>query len=150
MLIDELDRRIVALLNRDGRTGHKTIAAKLQVSEGTVRNRLRKLDSEGALRVTGQINPDDAPSKQLIMLGIRIASSRDLAKKAAEIARLENVLSAHITAGRYDILAEVWVDAKGGLIHFLGQTLAKIEGISSTESFLVMKSFNKWITQADL
>lgn len=90
MLIDELDRRIVALLNRDGRAGHKDMAARLHVSEGTVRNRLRKLAGAGLLRVTGLINPDHAPGKQLMLLGIRIACSRDLAKKAAEIARLDS------------------------------------------------------------
>ena len=150
MLTDELDRRIVELLNRDGRIGYKAIAACLDISEGTVRNRLHKLTSDGKLRVAGEINPDHAPSKQLMLLGIRIACSKDLAKKAAEIARLKGVLAAHITAGRYDIIAEVWVDAKGGLITFLGQTLANIDGIAATESFLVMKSFNKWIAQADL
>ena len=150
MIIDDIDRRLIAFLNRDGQAGNKAIAARLGVSEGTVRNRLHKLIAAGMLRVTGQINPDDAPAKQLMLLGIRIACSKDLAKKAAEIARLEDVLSAHITAGRYDILAEVWVDAKGGLITFLGQTLAKIDGIASTETFLVMKSFNKWIARAEL
>ena len=150
MSIDDIDRRIVALLNRDGRIGYKAIAARLGISEGTVRNRLRKLTGAGKLRVVGQINPDAAPDKQLMLLGIRIACSKDLSKKAVEIARLDGVISAHITAGRYDILAEVWVDAKGGLITFLGQTLAKIAGIASTESFLVMKSFNKWIPRADL
>ncbi len=60
------------------------------------------------------------------------------------------VESAYITAGHYDIMVEVWIDAKGGLIEFLSQTLAKVEGIASTESFLVMKSFNKWLPRADL
>jgi hypothetical protein len=47
-------------------------------------------------------------------------------------------------------MVEVWIDAKGGLIEFLSKTLAKVEGIASTESFLVMKSFNKWLPRADL
>ena len=150
MQTDEIDRRIIELLNQDGRIGHNAIAARLDISEGTVRNRLAKLTADGRLRVTGQVNPDAAPAKQLMLLGIRIACSKDLAKKAAEIAHLEDVLSASITAGRYDIIAEVWVDAKGGLISFLGQKLARIDGIASTESFLVMKSINKWISRADL
>ena len=85
-----------------------------------------------------------------MLLGVNIACSRDLAKKAAEIDRLAAVQSAYITAGRYDIMVEVWIDAKGGLIKFLSTTLASVKGITSTESFLVMKSFNKWIPQADL
>lgn len=147
---DAVDRRLIDHLNRDGRATNKELAARLRVSEGTVRNRIRKLTADGKLRVAGLINPDDSPDKQLMLLGINIACSRDLSKKAAEIARLEGVQSVSITAGRYDMIAEIWVDAKGGLIDFLGKTLARIEGISSTESFLVMKSTNKWISQSHL
>ncbi len=150
MIIDEMDRRIIAILNEDGRASNKDIAARLNVSEGTLRNRCHKLSDAGLLRVSGLINPDDSPSKQLMLLGVNITCSRDLTKKAVEISKLADVQSAYITAGRYDIIAEVWIDAKGGLITFLSKTLAKVEGIASTESFLVMKSFNKWIPRADL
>ena len=150
MQTDDVDRRIIAVLNVEGRINNKEIAAKLGISEGTVRNRIRKLTDTGLLRVAGLINPDDSPNKQLMLLGVSIACSRDLAKKAAEIAKLDGVQSAYITAGRYDIMVEVWIDAKGGLIKFLSQTLATVDGITSTESFLIMKSFNKWIPQPDL
>jgi Lrp/AsnC family transcriptional regulator, regulator for asnA, asnC and gidA len=150
MIVDETDRQIIRILNQDGRIANNDIAEKLQVSEGTVRNRCKKLSEAGLLKVAGLINPDDSPGKQLMLLGVNITSSKDLTKKAAELAKLPNVESAYITAGRYDIMVEVWIDAKGGLIEFLSKTLAKVEGIASTESFLVMKSFNKWLPRADL
>jgi Lrp/AsnC family transcriptional regulator, regulator for asnA, asnC and gidA len=149
-MIDDIDRQLIKILNTDGRIPNNEIAAVLKVSEGTVRNRCKKLTEAGLLKVVGLINPDDSPTKQLMLLGVNITSSKNLAKKAAEISKLPNVESAYITAGRYDIIAEVWIEAKGGLITFLSQTLAKVEGIASTESFLVMKSFNKWLPRADL
>jgi Lrp/AsnC family transcriptional regulator for asnA, asnC and gidA len=141
---------MIRILNQDGRITNNDIAAQLNVSEGTVRNRIKKLSDAGLLKVAGLINPDDSPDKQLMLLGVNITSSKDLTKKAAELAKLPNVESAYIPAGRYDIMVEVWIDAKGGLIEFLSKTLAKVEGIASTESFLVMKSFNKWLPRADL
>ena len=150
MTTDAMDRHIIAILNQDGRVNNKDIAAQLKISEGTVRNRVRRLMEEGLLRVSGLINPDDSPTKQLMLLGVNIACSRNLSKTAAEIAGLEGVQSAYITAGRYDIMAEVWIDAKGGLIKFLSQTLSTVSGITSTESFLIMKSFNKWIPQSEV
>jgi Lrp/AsnC family transcriptional regulator for asnA, asnC and gidA len=150
MIADETDREIIRILNQDGRITNNDIATRLNVSEGTVRNRIKKLSDAGLLKVAGLINPDDSPDKQLMLLGVNITSSKDLTKKAAELAKLPNVESAYITAGRYDIMVEVWIDAKGGLIEFLSKTLAKVEGIASTESFLVMKSFNKWLPRADL
>jgi Lrp/AsnC family transcriptional regulator for asnA, asnC and gidA len=150
MTADETDRQMIRILNQDGRITNNDIATQLNVSEGTVRNRIKKLSDAGLLKVAGLINPDDSPDKQLMLLGVNITSSKDLTKKAAELAKLPNVESAYITAGRYDIMVEVWIDAKGGLIEFLSKTLAKVEGIASTESFLVMKSFNKWLPRADL
>jgi Lrp/AsnC family transcriptional regulator, regulator for asnA, asnC and gidA len=150
MIADETDREIIRILNRDGRITNNEMATQLNVSEGTVRNRIKKLSEAGLLKVVGLINPDDSPTKQLMLLGVNITSSKNLAKKASEISKLPTVESAYITAGRYDIMVEVWIDAKGGLIEFLSQTLAKVEGIASTESFLVMKSFNKWLPRADL
>ena len=150
MIADETDREIIRILNQDGRITNNDIATRLNVSEGTVRNRIKKLSDAGLLKVAGLINPDDSPDKQLMLLGVNITSSKDLTKKAADLAKLPNVESAYITAGRYDIMVEVWIDAKGGLIEFLSKTLAKVEGIASTESFLVMKSFNKWLPRADL
>lgn len=150
MTPDALDRSLIAILNTNGHISNKDMAARLKISEGTVRNRIRKLTAGGRLRIAGLINPDHAPDKQLMLLGVNISCSRDLATKAAEIAQLEGVQSAYITAGRYDIVVEVWIDAKGGLIRFLSQTLARVNGITSTESFLIMKSFNKWIAQPDL
>lgn len=149
-MIDDVDRQIIAVLNEEGRTNNKDVAARLNISEGTVRNRVRKLVDAGMLKVAGLINPDDSPTRQLMLLGVNITCSKDLTRKAAEIAKLAGVQSAYITAGRYDIIVEVWIDAKGGLIEFLSKTLASVEGIASTESFLVMKSFNKWIPRADL
>jgi Lrp/AsnC family transcriptional regulator for asnA, asnC and gidA len=150
MIVDETDRQMIRILNQDGRITNNDMATQLNVSEGTVRNRIKKLSDAGLLKVAGLINPDDSPDKQLMLLGVNITSSKDLTKKAAELAKLPNVESAYITAGRYDIMVEVWIDAKGGLIEFLSKTLAKVEGIASTESFLVMKSFNKWLPRADL
>ena len=53
MPADAVDRRIIAVLNAEGRINNKEMAAKLDISEGTVRNRIRKLTDEGLLRVAG-------------------------------------------------------------------------------------------------
>ena len=42
-MMDDMDQKIVAALIADGRAGNNTIARELGISEGTVRNRIRKL-----------------------------------------------------------------------------------------------------------
>ena len=150
MSCDDLDRGIIAKLNDDGRASNKDIAASLGVSEGTVRNRVGKLTEFGALKVAGLVNPDLSPGKQLVLLGVNLSCSKELTRRAEEIAALSGVLAVHITAGRYDLIVEVWLDTKSGLIGFLSGPLAHVEGVVSTESFLVMKSYNRWIPRPDL
>ena len=145
-----LDKKIVAVLNQDGRVTNKDIAQQLNVSEGTVRNRIRKLLDSKQLKVTGLIAPDASACKQLILLGLNVAVSKDLNSKADEISRLQGVLAVHITTGRYDIILEAWLDTRFGLIKFLSEILSAVEGITSTESFLAMRTINKWIPRNDL
>lgn len=149
MTLDPLDKKLISILNRNGRENNSDIARELSISEGTVRNRIKKLTDSGILKVSGLLNPDTVPEKQLVFLGVKIAVSKDLRNLAEKISILEGVQAAYITTGRYDIIVEVWLNVKYGLIQFLSETLASIDGITSTESFLIMKSYNKWISQEE-
>lgn len=144
-MLDETAQNIIELLKDDARITNKEIAKKLNISEGTVRNRIKSLLKENLLKLTGLTSPDKDIKKQLVMLGINLSASKDLQEKAKEIAKLPGVKSISITTGRYDLLVEVWVDIKYGLINFLSNSLSQIDGIISTESFIIMKSYNKWI-----
>lgn len=148
--MDETDKQLIAILSKNGRINNKDIAGQLSVSEGTVRNRIKKLVSSRILKISGLINSECNEEKQLVFLGVKIAVSRDLEKKAGEISALPGVHSVHIVTGRYDLIVEVWVETKSGMIDFLSKTLASVDEIVSTESFLAMKSINKWIPGVDI
>ncbi len=145
MKTDSLDRRIIRVLNADGRCSSLEIARQLDVSEGTIRNRIKKMNDAGLLRVSALLDPEKLEEKELALLGIRISSSRDLVETTSGIADLPQVKAAYITTGRYDIIVEVLVEVKTGLIDFIAEELTKFPGIVSTESFMAMKSFNKWV-----
>lgn len=144
-MLDNTASKIIELLKDNGRISNKVIAEKLGISEGTVRNRIKSLIDEGHLKLAGLIAPDKNPEKQLVLLGINLSASKDLQEKAEAIAKFPEVKSALISTGRYDLLIELWVDVKYGLIDFLSNSLAKVDGVVSTESFIIMKSYNKWI-----
>ena len=50
MISDEIDRQILEILNRDGRTKFTTIAKRIKRTEGTVRNRVRRLREQGIIQ----------------------------------------------------------------------------------------------------
>lgn len=144
-MLDDTAKNIIQLLKNDARITNKKIADKLDISEGTVRNRIKRLTDAGLLKLAGLTSPDKDPTNHLVMLGITLAVSKDLQTKAQEIACLPGVVNVAITTGRYDLLIEVWVEVKSGLINFLSDNLAKVNGIVATESFIIMRSINKWI-----
>ena len=141
---DDTDWKIISILKR-GDVPNNTIARKLGVSEGTVRARLKRLKEAGILQVRALINPDVLESKQLVIVAVRVAESKLLERKAEELAKLENVLSVSIASGRYDLIAEVLLDSNKGLVRFLTEELSTIEGILASESFIMLKSYNKFV-----
>ncbi|MGL4855022.1 MAG: Lrp/AsnC ligand binding domain-containing protein, partial [Lentisphaeria bacterium] len=68
-----------------------------------------------------------------------------LNSKAQEISQLSNVLSASIVSGRYDILIEVLVESNSGLVKFLTTELATVKGLTTSESFVFLRSYNKYV-----
>lgn len=143
--LDAIDQRIVDALRADGRATHSAIAETLGVAEGTVRQRLKKLLDSDAFRVAGMVNPEVMPEHQVCVIGLKVDESRHLDARAREVARLPEVRSVAIVTGRYDLIAEVLVTSNQGLIQFLSRSLAKVEGIASSETFLLLKTYNKWI-----
>lgn len=148
--LDGTDLRIVAMLGGDGRCGNNEIARKLGVSEGTVRKRIKRLTDSGAIRVEALVNPDVLEDRHLALLEIKVAVSKELESVAEKIAALPGVVSVHIITGGMDIMAEVLVESKFGLIEFIGTHLASVNGIASTETHIVMKHYGKWLPAKNL
>ena len=141
---DELDWKIIAILKEEYQSNN-AVARQLGISEGTVRQRLKRLKEADILRIRAQINPEVLADQQLSLIGISIRESCFLKDRVEEIAALSNVLSASITSGRYDIIAEVLTDSNHGMVEFLTNELSTVKGIGSTESFVILRSFKKYV-----
>ena len=139
---DATDWKIIQIL-RQGLQPNNKIADILGVSEGMIRRRIQNLKEAGILELKAMINPEVLENQQLAVIGVNVTESRLLDTKANEIAKLENVLSVSIVSGRYDLLVELLVDSNKGLVTFLTKSLSTIKGISNTESFLLLKKYNK-------
>lgn len=144
MELDQTDWDIINALSREYQS-NSTIAAQLGLSEGTVRHRMKKLRTSGAVKVRALRDPNVLAKQQLVMVAVSLAQVRLLDAKAEEISRLDNVLSVVAVSGQYDLVAEVLVDSNRGLVRFLTQDLSTVSGITKTESFVVLKSYNKFV-----
>jgi Lrp/AsnC family transcriptional regulator, regulator for asnA, asnC and gidA len=142
---DATDQKIIEALRKDGRIANATIAQGLNLTEGTIRARVKNLQKKGVLKISGLVNPNCLVDHQIALIGVNIKESHLLKEKAQEISELDEVLSVSIAAGRYDIFAEINIPSNHGLIDFLSKSLPKVSGIESTESFMMLESIHKWI-----
>lgn len=145
MKLDETDLKILDLLKENGRVQNNEIASRLSISEGTVRNRIKKLIDNNFLSIMGLVNPDKIKNKQIILIGIRISDSKRMEKTGQYMSSLKNVVAVYMVTGSFDLFVEVFIEPQN-LLEFLSDDLAKIDDqILNTESFIVMKSYKKWL-----
>ena len=138
--MDTTDIAIITQL-RDGRTSFKTIADRLNLAEGTVRNRFRKLKEQGILDVTGLVDPEALPEHSVVMIGVQVRDM-DLVKKAEEFSRLRGVISVCVVTGRFDLIVTVMLAKDFTILKFYTEEAVKVTNIRSVETFVVYKSFN--------
>jgi Lrp/AsnC family transcriptional regulator for asnA, asnC and gidA len=138
--MDTTDFAIITEL-RDGRTSFKTIAERLNLAEGTVRNRFRKLKKNGILEVSGLVDPESLPDHSVVMIGVQVRDM-DLVKKAEEFSKLRGVISVCVVTGRFDLIVTVMLAKDFTILRFYTEEAIKVSNIRSVETFVVYKSFN--------
>lgn len=142
---DQQDKRLTAVLAGDGALSVAQCARKLGVTAPTVRSRLRSLLQSGVLRLAALVDPFKIKGLTLAMVCLTLQSHEELDAKLEQIAAIDTVTWAAVVTGRYDIVVEVALsDEIQDLYRFLHEDLSKIGGVSSSESFVVMKGRRKW------
>ncbi|MCH8351797.1 MAG: Lrp/AsnC family transcriptional regulator [Chloroflexi bacterium] len=133
--MDELDQRIMSLLQIDGRIPNAEIARKLGVSEGTVRRRVGRLLQDDVIRITAVPNIEKMGYAATALVGVQTRSG--WADDVAEaLARLEEVHYAAVTTGAFDVFIWIGLESAQRLGDFLHTKVAPVEGIQRTETFL--------------
>ncbi len=143
--LDELDLSLIGSLQQNGRVSLNTLAEKLGVSHGTIRNRLDKLLANKIVSIVAIVNPTNAGYSASVTMGIRA----DLGRMAAierELTRLEEVNTVAVTAGRYDFIIWANFTSDHHLRDFLINKFSKIKGIRFAETSHIL-SWGKRVWQ---
>jgi Lrp/AsnC family transcriptional regulator for asnA, asnC and gidA len=134
--LDDLDKGIVSWLSRDARISNGHIARELDVTEGTVRARIKRMEQEKLIRITAVTNIDRFRDAALAYIWIEVERSgqtRAVAEALADVAELGFV---GIMLGRSDILAITMVRNAEHLAEFVHKRINSVEGVRRTESTL--------------
>lgn len=138
--MDDLDRKLLALLRADARAPASTLAAKLKVSRGTVQNRIERMVSRGVIRgFTVKTRPDMERERVRAVMSIAIEGERSGAVLRA-LRGVPEVVAVHSTNGRWDLVAELDTDTLQGFSRVLDH-IRTIEGIASTETSLLLETY---------
>ncbi|HZU13968.1 MAG TPA: Lrp/AsnC family transcriptional regulator [Chloroflexota bacterium] len=141
--LDEIDRRIIAILQPDGRRPFADIGRELGVSEGTVRQRYQRLVAQGILQVVGVADPFKIGFQSMAMIGINVSleSGLTIDDVANTLARFREVSYVVMSTGDFDLLVEVIVESSEDLADFLTHKLHAAPGVIRTETFVLLRVY---------
>lgn len=139
--LDALDLRLVEMLQRDSSVPFVAIAEKLDVTEGTVRNRIRRLRKMGVIRrFTVSVNTLMMGQSVVAFILLNAAPGRlnDVAKKPSSLDAVVEVQETH-TYG--DLLLKVRAKSPSDLADIIS---GNIKGVSSVVGTQVVSVLNVW------
>ena len=143
-LKDKLNQQIIDLLELDGRLPFKEIANTLDISEGTVRNRVNRMKDAGVLQIKALVDRSAINYSTDSMLGIKVSSSSSPSLVAKRLESCNEIVFIMWVTGRYDLLVEIASESDDTLSHFLEEHCFNNDDIKDVE---VMKGLSTFKNQ---
>src|SRR5258708_33031119 len=133
-MLDDLDRRLLALLRADSRAPVASLAAALKVARGTVQNGIARMQKPGGAiqGFTVRTTPEMEASRVRAIMTIAIEGERSGAVVKA-LRGFPEVARVHTTNGRWDLIAELDTETLAAFSRTLAQT-PRLDGIASPET----------------
>jgi Lrp/AsnC family transcriptional regulator, regulator for asnA, asnC and gidA len=136
-LLDDTSKAIIEQLQLDGRRSYAAIGKAVGLSEAAVRQRVQRLTEAGVMQVVAVTDPLELGFDRQAMIGIKAEGA--LEPIADELAKMDEVEYVVVTAGSFDILAEVLCESDEHLLQVLSERVRQIEGVKATETFVYLK-----------
>jgi len=137
--LDDLDRKILALLMENGKTPYTELGARLFVSGGTIHVRMNKMIKAGIVKgQTLQVDPVKLGYDVTAFLGVYLKSSSEYSPATAYLKNIQEIVSAHYLTGVYSIFLKVVCRDSDHLRQVLAK-IQKYEGIQRTETFISLE-----------
>jgi Lrp/AsnC family transcriptional regulator for asnA, asnC and gidA len=134
--LDETSKKIIELLQADGRRSYAALGKAVGLSEAAVRQRVQRLLESGVMQIVAVTDPLSLGFFRQAMIGVKCQG--DLKAVADILAAMEEIDYVVITAGSFDLLAEIVCESDDHLLELLGRIRA-VPTVTSTESFVYLK-----------
>ena len=135
--LDDVNKRIIEHLQRDGRMSYAALAKIIGLSEAAVRQRVQRLLDSGLMQIVAVTDPLTIGFARQSMVGVRVAG--DVRPVADAVAALLEVDYVVICAGGYDLLVELVCTDDEHLLRLLNDAIRAVPGVVGTETFMYLK-----------
>jgi Lrp/AsnC family transcriptional regulator, leucine-responsive regulatory protein len=144
--IDKIDRKILAVLQADGRIANVELAEKVGLSPTSIGERLKRLQRDGYIEGYGaRLNPQMLGLGLLVFVEVLLdKTTPDVFERFAKAVRLApEVLECHMVAGGFDYLVKARVADMSAYRRFLGESLLALPGVRESRTYAVMEEVKR-------
>ncbi|MBO1326657.1 Lrp/AsnC family transcriptional regulator [Acetobacter sp. TBRC 12305] len=140
--LDRIDRQLLRLLQKDGRTPNAELADKAHISPATCHRRVQRLLAGGHVRdIRAQLDPAKLDLATLAIVGVVLDRSTPDSFAAFERAAqdMPAVLDCYLVAGDFDYFVKIRVRDMADFNRLHAARLIALPGVRQTRTFFVMK-----------
>ena len=144
MLIDSLDRKILAVLQTNARASLQEVGQAVGLSASPCWSRIKRMEEAGVIEgYTVRLNPQALGLADTVMVTLDSHSDNTLEKFGEVLASIPEVVEAHLVSGEYDYLLRVVVKDTRDYERLLREKLYKIKGIRHSQSSFVLRTLKR-------
>ncbi|MEW6033311.1 MAG: Lrp/AsnC family transcriptional regulator [Chloroflexota bacterium] len=135
---DALDWAIASQLSENARLSTRKIAAKLPLSEATVRRRLKRLVDADAICLRALIDPVFLGFNICALVGLSVRMD-NVSKVVEFLRRCDNVVYVAIVSGRFDVMLMGVFQSVDDLLKFMETEVGTLDGVKGTETLISLR-----------
>lgn len=140
--LDRTDRRILALLQADGRLSNLKLAEAVNLSPTAVLERVRRLTRDGyILGYEARLDPAKLGAGLMVFVEVlldrTVQDVMDTFRAAVQVR--PEILECHLVAGGFDYLLKTRVADMAAYREFIGSVIWALPGVRETRTYVVME-----------
>lgn len=140
--LDKTDRKLLQLLQQDGRKTNAELADLANISPATCHRRVDRLFKQGVVKsVRAELNPADIDLGALVIVGVVLDRStpESFAEFEAAIVKLKMIIDCQLVAGEFDYFIKIRVKDMANFNQLHANHLLALPGVRQIRTFFVMK-----------
>jgi Lrp/AsnC family leucine-responsive transcriptional regulator len=147
-MLDNYDRKILKLLQGDGRMTITELSGQIGLSKTPCLNRVKKLETKGYIRgYRAVINHELVDDNHIAFVQIKMDDTKTQALNAfnAAIKEIPEVVQCHLIASHFDYLLKVRTNNMESYRKVLGEKISALPHVQNSSTFVVMQEVKSYI-----